>query len=269
MRLQGIARDCDKKRVGLMCDDFRMLAGLSESLTLTLVLLLVFGSACLYLYTKISQAEQKISLIESILLDLKMASDLRNMGGSDAYGDDKDADADQNMSAANAGTGADVYGSGHGHSTYSMDDVEYGGDFGVGSKTSEVKIDEDFSEVLQSAHAHSQAQGASDSIPVADFEEELDSKTSPASAKSVEPDVALATADLSTEATTAIGVSQIDSNDIPFESLDSTSGGSQQPNLESMTAKELHGLAKQRGLAGESKMTRAQLIESLRTLPSA
>ena len=55
-----------------------MISGLSESLTLTLVLLLVFGSVCLYLYTRINQAEQKISLIESILLDLKMASDLRS-----------------------------------------------------------------------------------------------------------------------------------------------------------------------------------------------
>ena len=36
-------------------------------------------------------------------------------------------------------------------------------------------------------------------------------------------------------------------------------------SLESMTAKELHSLAKQRRVTGESKMNRAELIEALRS----
>jgi hypothetical protein len=51
---------------------------LSDTLTVGLVLVLLFGSIALYLYTRIQQSEQKISLLESILLDLKMSSEVRS-----------------------------------------------------------------------------------------------------------------------------------------------------------------------------------------------
>lgn len=51
---------------------------LSDTLTISLVLLLLFGSVALYLYTRIQQAEQKLSLLESILLDLKMSSEVKS-----------------------------------------------------------------------------------------------------------------------------------------------------------------------------------------------
>jgi hypothetical protein len=50
---------------------------LSDTLTIGLVLLLLFGSIVLYLYTCIQQSEQKISLLESILLDLKMSGEMK------------------------------------------------------------------------------------------------------------------------------------------------------------------------------------------------
>ena len=50
---------------------------LSDTLTIGLVLLLLFGSIALYLYTCIQQSEQKISLLESILLDLKMSGEMK------------------------------------------------------------------------------------------------------------------------------------------------------------------------------------------------
>lgn len=50
---------------------------MSDAITLGLVLILVFGSVCLYLYTRIQQAETKINLLESILLDLKMTNELK------------------------------------------------------------------------------------------------------------------------------------------------------------------------------------------------
>jgi hypothetical protein len=53
------------------------MSGMSDILTMGLVLILVFGSACLYLYTRIQQAETKINLLESILLDLKMTNELK------------------------------------------------------------------------------------------------------------------------------------------------------------------------------------------------
>lgn len=54
------------------------MTSLSDTLTVGLVLVLLFGSIALYLYTRIQQSEQKISLLESILLDLKMSSEIRS-----------------------------------------------------------------------------------------------------------------------------------------------------------------------------------------------
>ncbi|NBP58404.1 hypothetical protein EBU71_18100, partial [bacterium] len=51
---------------------------LGDTLTVGLVLVLLFGSIALYLYTRIQQSEQKISLLESILLELKMASEVQS-----------------------------------------------------------------------------------------------------------------------------------------------------------------------------------------------
>lgn len=45
---------------------------LSESLTVGVLLTLVFGTIFFYLYTRMSYTEKRLSLIESILLDIKM-----------------------------------------------------------------------------------------------------------------------------------------------------------------------------------------------------
>jgi hypothetical protein len=49
--------------------------GLSDSLTVALVLTLLFGALAFYLYTRIGQIEKRVSLTENILLDLKMATE--------------------------------------------------------------------------------------------------------------------------------------------------------------------------------------------------
>ena len=51
---------------------------LSDTLTIGVLLILLFGSISLYLYTRIQQAEQKIHLLESILLDLKMSAEIKS-----------------------------------------------------------------------------------------------------------------------------------------------------------------------------------------------
>jgi hypothetical protein len=53
------------------------MTALSDTLTIGLVLVLLFGSIALYLYTRIQQAEQKITLLEHILLDLKMSAEVK------------------------------------------------------------------------------------------------------------------------------------------------------------------------------------------------
>jgi len=53
------------------------MATLNDTLTLGLILILLFGAVSLYLYTRIQQCEQKLNLVESILLDIKMSAELR------------------------------------------------------------------------------------------------------------------------------------------------------------------------------------------------
>jgi hypothetical protein len=53
------------------------MAGLNDTVTLGLILVLLFGAACLYLYTRVQQCEQKLNLVESILLDIKMSAELQ------------------------------------------------------------------------------------------------------------------------------------------------------------------------------------------------
>lgn len=49
--------------------------GLSDSLTIGLVLALVFGALFFYIYTRLGQVEKRVGLTENILLDLKMATE--------------------------------------------------------------------------------------------------------------------------------------------------------------------------------------------------
>lgn len=51
--------------------------GFSDALAVGIVLLFVVGAVVFYLYTRIQQTEQKTSLLESILLDLKMAAEVK------------------------------------------------------------------------------------------------------------------------------------------------------------------------------------------------
>lgn len=56
--------------------------GLSDSITIGIVLTLVFGALFFYLYSRLVQNEKRVSLMENILLDLKMSAD-SNWGGSE------------------------------------------------------------------------------------------------------------------------------------------------------------------------------------------
>jgi hypothetical protein len=49
---------------------------LNDVFTVALVLVLLFGSVSLYLYTRIQQAEQKISLLEAIFLEIRVNNEI-------------------------------------------------------------------------------------------------------------------------------------------------------------------------------------------------
>jgi hypothetical protein len=76
------------------------MTSLSDTLTVGLVLVLLFGSIALYLYTRIQQAEQKISLLESILLDLKMSTEVKSYTELPAHEQDSYSKVDRGMEEA-------------------------------------------------------------------------------------------------------------------------------------------------------------------------
>ncbi len=51
---------------------------LGDTLTVGLILILLFGSIALYLYTRVQQTEQKVGLLESIVLDLKLTGEIQS-----------------------------------------------------------------------------------------------------------------------------------------------------------------------------------------------
>jgi hypothetical protein len=65
---------------------------LSDTLTMGIVLALVFGSLLFYLYSRLLQVEKRMALTENILLDLKMATEntLLAMGASHEHSEQAD-----------------------------------------------------------------------------------------------------------------------------------------------------------------------------------
>uniref|UniRef100_A0A6C0KQD1 Rho termination factor-like N-terminal domain-containing protein n=1 Tax=viral metagenome TaxID=1070528 RepID=A0A6C0KQD1_9ZZZZ len=74
------------------------MTSISDTLTAVLVIVLLFGAVCIYLYTRIQQAEQKITLLESILLDLKMSTEFNSYSElpAEEVGNDKPSTANAN-----------------------------------------------------------------------------------------------------------------------------------------------------------------------------
>ena len=54
------------------------MTSLGDTLTIVFVVVLLFSSIILYLYTRLQQNEQKVGLLESILLDLKMSAEIQS-----------------------------------------------------------------------------------------------------------------------------------------------------------------------------------------------
>lgn len=57
-----------------------MSIGLSESATVGILLLLIFGAVSFYLYSRVNYAEKRMSLMENMLLDIKMGLETINKG---------------------------------------------------------------------------------------------------------------------------------------------------------------------------------------------
>jgi hypothetical protein len=60
----------------------KVMPALSDAVLIGTVLTLIFGAVAYYLYTRICQNESKVSLMESILLNLKMATEATLLAGA-------------------------------------------------------------------------------------------------------------------------------------------------------------------------------------------
>lgn len=62
-------------------------AGLSDSLTIGILLILVFGAVSFYLYSRMTQTERRVGLLENLLMDLKMSTEAA-LAGPEMLGPD-------------------------------------------------------------------------------------------------------------------------------------------------------------------------------------
>ena len=67
-----------------------MAGSFTEALTIGITLTLVFGALCFYLYSRLVQSEKRVSLIEQILLDVKMSMEMMGSTSGPAPWDSSD-----------------------------------------------------------------------------------------------------------------------------------------------------------------------------------
>lgn len=192
------------------------MTSLSDTLTVGLVLVLLFGSIALYLYTRIQQAEQKISLLESILLDLKMSAEIKSYS---------------ELPAENISQTAGGFSTEHIDNSYQPFEDD----------------DNDSDDVYPGAVIGSASP--------------LKSRSPVPSATNSISDITDNAADNEVNEYKSIIADAVIENDKEVkESISRVS-----VNYESMTIKELHTLAKSRGISGAGSMKKNSIIEALKT----
>lgn len=198
------------------------MSALSDTLTIGLVLVLLFGSIALYLYTRIQQAEQKITLLESILLDLKMSSEVKTYSELPASDDTYTTSDMSNAAPYKPFVESE-------EQTY----PELGDD-----DDAEDDADEHKSEASSRSSVHSPVKDTVIATDDMDFYKSV-----------VDSAVASSASDVTSQ-TTGAQVAQ---------------ASTISRNYEAMTIKELHSLAKQRGITGATVMKKNAIIEALKT----
>jgi hypothetical protein len=181
------------------------MGSLNDSLTIGILLILIFGAVAFYLYSKLVQSEKRMSLLENLLVSLKMSTEA-SLGGPDSI--------------------EPISGPIPLHEVENVDEEEY-------------------ADLLKDLSVTSERE---------EKEKEKEKKSSPpssppstvsASGQLNEDDAVEADAEALLRSLPVVSTSQVDAN------------------YESMTLKELQGLAKQRGLAGVPQRKR-DLIDALK-----
>lgn len=202
-----------------------------DAFTVGIVLLLLIGAVAFYLYTRLSQVEKRINLLENILLDLKVATE----------------NAFPGFPLPVAGGGGSVKTSSMVAEEASIEEEaellsEYVPKLPTATaKTEETEEEADetsmYEQALESALDSAVIdgnEGDADALPVEADEELLDSRP----------------VEISADAGLAAPKSEVHVNKL-------------NPNYAEMTVKELRTLAQNRGVAGVGKMSRKEIIEAL------
>lgn len=195
-----------------------------DAFTVGIVLLLLIGAVAFYLYTRLTHVEKRISLLENILLDMRVAMEnsfvdfpspiLKAAGGSAKAQTTEEEEAELLS--------------------------EYVPKLPTASGVAEsVEADEqidtsDYEKILESAHIEEAAE-------VADVVEE---------SVVAEAEDTTHTIAVSSDAQAAPVKAEVHVNKL-------------EPNYTSMAVKELRTLAQNRGISGVSKMSRKEIIEAL------
>ena len=203
---------------------------LSDTLTIGVLLVLLFGSVSLYLYTRIQQAEQKIHLLESILLDLKMSAEIKSY--TELPADDLNEKANTSFqSFTTEKTAYDAF-----EDADESSPVEY------------TSLDET-AELVQE-------QG--EQVDPLSFRQSMDHTVITLVEDAMEDDTSQASqASQASHASQVSHTSQAQQAPQALQAL--------QASYESMTLKELQTLARSRGITGAGSMKKGPIMEALKT----
>lgn len=210
-----------------------------DAFTVGIVLLLLIGAVAFYLYTRLTQAEKRMSLLENILLDLKVATENSFMGFPGA-------------------------GKGHGHDN-SSDSATKGAD------EDEEELLSEYVPKLPTSHLGGAIEAEeleSDETDIYEraLEKALDSHDD---AEAGHGDVSEVTEIESAEETHVGGDETSKEVEVSASAQSSAAIKSEvhvnklEPNYNSLAVKELRTLAQNRGIAGSGRLSRKELIEAL------
>ncbi len=216
--------------------------------TVGIVLLLLIGAVAFYLYTRIAQVEKHMNLLESILLDLKVATENSFLGFP--------------MPMMGAGKSGGASGSNSPKSHHEDDEDELLSEYVPKMPTAHMASSEEeelsaddlendtdmYEKILESVAATS-TEGLEE-VDVESHEEDAASadaeETRSVSIPAALPEPMKVGETSGTSSTEEVHVNKVE------------------PNYESLSVKELKELAKARGIAGSTKMGRRDILEALR-----
>ncbi len=208
--------------------------------TVGIVLLLLIGAVAFYLYTRIAQVEKHMNLLESILLDLKVATENSFLGFP------------MPMMSSKSGGGS---GSSSPKSHHEDDEEELLSEYVPKMPTAHLPSDEEelaaddlendtdiYEKILESVATNAPSAEGLEEVDVESEEADTDADET----RSVSIPAAPLPEPLKVGETEEVHVNKVE------------------PNYESLSVKELKELAKARGVAGVAKMGRRDILDALR-----